>query len=67
MKTKIQTKGMHCKSCDMLVEDSLGDVDGVNSVKSSFETGIVEIDFDESVVNIDNIKDTIKQEGYEVV
>ena len=66
MESKINVKGMHCKSCDMLVEDSLGDLKGVKSVQSLHKEGFVEVDFDESIINIDKIKKTIIAEGYEV-
>ncbi len=66
MKSKINVKGMHCKSCDMLVEDSLGDLKGVKSVQSSHRDGHIEVEFNESLVNIDEIKKTIIDEGYEV-
>ena len=66
MKVKIKVEGMHCKSCDMLIEDALMDLDGVETIESSFETGIVKISFDESKVKMDAIKKVIKAEGYEV-
>lgn len=62
----LNVKGMHCKSCDMLIEDALMDLDGVETIESSFETGIVKISFDESKVKMDAIKKVIKAEGYEV-
>jgi len=66
MKSTIIVKGMHCKSCDMLVEDSLGDLSGVKSVKSDYKLGKVIVEFDEKKVSLDKIKSTIVEEGYKV-
>ena len=66
MKKKLIVKGMHCKSCDVLVEDSLSDLEGVQSSKSNHQEGFVDIEFDESKVNIKQIKKVIIDEGYEV-
>jgi copper chaperone len=66
MKIQIKAKGMHCKSCDMLIEDSMSDLDGVINCKSSFEKQIVDVEFDEKKVTLDQIKKVIVDEGYEV-
>jgi len=63
---KIQTKGMHCPSCEMLVTDELNDQKGVVKSKADHKTGIVEVEFDETKINLNKIKEIIKQEGYNV-
>ena len=35
MKKTLKVKGMHCKSCDILVEDSLSDLEGLQNSKSN--------------------------------
>lgn len=65
-KITLKVEGMHCKSCDMLVEDSLGDEAGVESVSSSFKDGQVVVTFDENTISEDKIKEVIKKEGYTV-
>ncbi len=62
---KIKTKGMHCESCEMLVKDSLEELEGVNSAKADHKSGIVEVDFDDSKVEEVEIKAVISSEGYE--
>ncbi|MBW3004062.1 cation transporter [Candidatus Woesearchaeota archaeon] len=63
---RIMTKGMHCTSCEMLVKDALGDVDGVNEVQVSHKKGIVYVDFDKNKVKEGTIKEIIKKEGYKI-
>ncbi|MFH1210421.1 MAG: heavy-metal-associated domain-containing protein [archaeon] len=66
MKAKIEVKGMHCTSCEVLLTDSLQEIAGVNKVKVDHKKGEVEVDFDESKVNIGAIKLAIIKEGYNV-
>jgi len=61
---KIKTSGMHCPSCEMLVKDSLEDLDGVKSASADHKSGIIEIDFDNSKVDESAIKAIISKEGY---
>ena len=62
---EFKVKGMHCKSCEMLINDSLEDL-GVNSVTSSHEKGRVKGDLKENKINEDKIIEVIKEEGYKV-
>ena len=66
MKKIFKTKGMHCNSCEMLVKDSLEEIDGVNSAKANHKSGDVIVDYEDSVSET-RIKDIIHQEGYEVL
>lgn len=63
---KIQTKGMHCTSCEMLVKDSLNEMEGVTKTLASFKTGIVTVEFDTKKIDIKKIKEVIRKEGYKV-
>jgi copper chaperone len=64
MKINLKIKGMHCKSCKMLIEDALEDL-GVKSNVDN-EKGTATIEFDESKITEEKIKDAIKKEGYQV-
>ena len=64
MKTKIQVKGMHCKSCEMLVTEALME-NGAKSAKASFKDGFVEIEHDDKVLPVSKAKELIRKEGYE--
>jgi len=63
---KLKVRGMHCHSCEMLVTDELGEINGVKSVKASHKDGLVIIQADDSV-DESRIKAKIAQLGYEVV
>ena len=62
---KIKTKGMHCTSCETLIERALEKTEGIIKVKADYPTEIVEVEFDESKTNIEIIFAIIKQKGYE--
>lgn len=61
---RIATTGMHCRSCTMLVEMSVGDLAGVESVHSDLATGLTEVTFDPSAVSTDAIVAEIVKAGY---
>jgi copper chaperone CopZ len=61
MKTNLNIKGMHCKSCVKLVESEFEGK--VNSIKVE-ENGKTVIDFDDKKISLQKIKDTIKELGY---
>ena len=61
---KIITKGMKCHSCEMLVKDALEELNGVNKVEASHETGAIYIDFNDTKISKEKILDVIKEEGY---
>lgn len=63
---KLKIKGMHCKSCAVIIEDSLEEMDGVIEAKASYELNEVKVKFDESKTNLDEIKLCIKKEGYDI-
>jgi copper chaperone len=67
MNIKIRTKGMHCKSCEIILKEAIEELNGVNAVKASHDNGAVSVDFDKSKINENIIKKTIEKEGYEVI
>ena len=64
-KINLKIKGMHCPSCEMLIEDALDNI-GVNDVEIDSKTGKAIIGFDEEKVSEELIKKTIEGEGYQV-
>lgn len=62
MKTNLNIKGMHCKSCVKLIESEFQDK--VNSIKVE-EDGRASIDFDEKKISLQQIKEIIKELGYQ--
>jgi len=71
-KIELQIKGMHCKSCEMLIKEALEEYAGVSKVDISADfsakTGIAKIEYDESRIQDYNVfKEVIRKQGnYEV-
>ncbi len=63
-KETIKTKGMHCPSCEKIIEKAALSIEGVKEVKSNFTNETTIIEFDESKTNLDTIKHTISEKGY---
>ncbi len=64
-KTTVPIKGMHCKSCEILIEKNLRKIEGVHNVKSSFKQGKAEITHTDDVYE-DQIAQAIKDAGYTI-
>lgn len=60
----LKVKGMHCKSCEMLVQDSLEEI-GVGT-EASHEKGEIKVTFDETKTSLNEIEKIIEKEGYRV-
>ncbi|MEK6959199.1 MAG: heavy-metal-associated domain-containing protein [archaeon] len=65
-KIEFKVTGMHCKSCNSVIEMTLNDLKGVSGVKGNYEKGIVTVTFDETAQNADSLKKAIESEGYKV-
>ena len=59
-------EGMSCGHCKAAVEGELGKLPGVEWSNADFETGIVEVRYDEGRVGTDELKGAIEEAGYEV-
>ena len=65
MKMVLKVEGMHCRSCEMLIDDALDDI-GVKS-KSSNAAATVEVEYDENKVSREDVVKAIENEGYRVL
>ena len=61
----LKTTGMHCRSCSMLVDMTVGDLDGVESVETDLATGDTKVKFDPDIVSLDAIIESIRSAGYD--
>ena len=64
--TRFDVEGMSCGHCKAAVEGELGKLPGVEGSSADFETGIVEVSYDEARVGTDELKGAIEEAGYEV-
>ncbi|WP_141603760.1 copper chaperone CopZ [Terrilactibacillus laevilacticus] len=66
-KTTLNVTGMSCGHCVMAVEGSVGELSGVKQVKVHLTEGKVDVEFNPEEVTLEKIKETIDDQGYEVV
>ncbi|MFA4872993.1 MAG: sulfite exporter TauE/SafE family protein [Patescibacteria group bacterium] len=57
-------KGMHCASCEVLIEKKLLKLDGIRSVEASTNKGEVVIEYRDKKPNIAELDQLFKQDGY---
>ncbi|MBS2762948.1 MULTISPECIES: copper chaperone CopZ [Bacillus] len=65
-KITLNVKGMSCGHCVNSIERSVGELQGIKSVKVHLEAGNVDVEFNPSEVSLSEIKETIDDQGYEV-
>jgi copper chaperone len=66
-KVTLKVEGMSCNHCVNAVESNVGKLDGVSHVKVNLDQGQVDVEFDTSKVDLEKIKETIDDQGYDVV
>jgi copper chaperone len=66
MKTEIHVSGMRCAGCEMLVSEALEEMEGVDKAKASHQTGVVEVEYDQSKADIESMKKVIEGQGFRV-
>ena len=64
--TVLTVPGIHCDHCRTAIEGALVELDGVSSAEVSVSDRTVFIEFDETKVSLDTLKDTIIHQGYDV-
>jgi copper chaperone CopZ len=65
MKTSLKIEGMHCRSCEIILEEMMEEA-GVTA-EASHEKGEIKLDFDDKKIDLNQIKKMIMNEGYKVV
>lgn len=61
----VYIKGMHCRSCEILIEDGLKEIQSVRSVKVDHKSGLAEITYKNHLADSDVIS-VIQSAGYSV-
>lgn len=56
--------GMHCASCGMLIDDAVGDLDGVLLCETSYRARRATVTFDPARVSDTQVLAAIADEGY---
>lgn len=67
MKDVVKVQGMSCNHCVNSVEGTVGNLTGVSSVKVNLDSGEVAVEFDNEKITLDQIKETIEEQGYDIL
>lgn len=62
----VPIRGMHCRSCELLLEDAIGEVQGVSKVKVDFRKGCATLEHGADIPSEHEIAAAVKEAGYEV-
>jgi len=62
---KLQVQGMSCQHCVNSIEGALKEIGAVGKVDLKDES--VDVSFDENRISIERIKETIEEQGYDVL
>lgn len=64
-KTTVPIKGMHCRSCELLIEDEVSQIPGVTKVEVS-EKKACAIVYYENTLNAADVENSVKKAGYDI-
>lgn len=62
----LSVQGMSCNHCVNSIESEVGKLNGVSEVKVRLNEGKVDVTFNSEVVSLEQIKETIEEQGYDV-
>jgi copper chaperone len=65
-KTQLKVSGMTCGHCEKAVKTALLEVNGVKDVLVSLKTGQVDVEFDTSKATLEQLKEAVEDQGYDV-
>jgi sulfite exporter TauE/SafE/copper chaperone CopZ len=63
---KVPIKGMHCRSCEILIEENLKEIDQVKSVDINYKTGEAIVHYSGDKAPTDQIHKIITDTGYSI-
>ncbi len=62
----LNVPAISCNHCKMAIEGAVRDIEGVVSVDVEVPEKTVSLEYDPDQVDLEEVKDTIEEEGYEV-
>jgi Cu+-exporting ATPase len=66
-KAELKISGMHCATCAINIEESLGQLKDVSKVQVNFGTDTAHVEFDPKKVSLTELEKAVKTAGYDVV
>lgn len=67
MQITLNVQGMSCNHCKHAVTTALSNLDGVSNVDVDLATGKVDVTYDEKTVTVEQMREAVEEQGYEVV
>jgi copper chaperone CopZ len=64
---EVSIGGMMCTGCEQTIQNNVGKLEGIRSVKASFTTGKAVIEYFGSMVDTTKIREAITGSGYTVI
>jgi sulfite exporter TauE/SafE/copper chaperone CopZ len=64
--TNIYVKGMHCRSCELRIEDALAAIPGIQKVLVNHVTGKVDIQHTQEKLSLPQLEEIITNSGYAI-
>ena len=65
-RTVLTVPDISCEHCEHTITEALTPVEGIREVKVDIPAKQVQVDYDESVVNVEKMKDILQEEEYPV-
>ena len=66
-KAHFKVVGMHCTTCKPIVENQLKNNNGIRKIDINYMTDSVVMEFDPTLTNIKEIKESLEKSGYKFV
>lgn len=65
-KFSVPIKGMHCRSCEMLIEEKLSQIPEVRKMNINHKKGEAEVYWEEQKPNMEEVERAVRDAGYEI-
>ncbi|MFT0604280.1 copper chaperone CopZ [Bacillus cereus] len=66
MTITLSVQGMTCNHCKMSITNALTELEGVQNVEVHLQEGTVNVEYNDSKVDIEKMKEVIEDQGYDV-
>ena len=63
---ELVVEGMHCQSCQHLIEEALKEQNGVRVARVNVEKKLLKLKYDEKVVTLEALKRVVEKKGYQL-
>ncbi|UOQ47002.1 copper chaperone CopZ [Gracilibacillus caseinilyticus] len=64
--TTLQVQGMTCGHCKASVEGALKELKGITTTEVHLDKGTVDVSYEENQVSVDDMKEAIEEQGYDI-